>query len=66
MDNRKQLHYKGDIADEVVGQIVGPNLFGELFVADEAIYDRKADVTTVKFRWATQADIDTLTRKEMQ
>lgn len=57
MDNRPTLHYRGDVR-ATAGQVVGPNLLGELYVVDEVEWD--GERSTVRFRNATQPDVDAL------
>lgn len=39
LDNRPTLHYRGEVPQSQLGQIVGPNGFGELYVFAEITYD---------------------------
>lgn len=57
LDNRPTAHYRGDVSD-AVGQLVGPTELFELLAVDEVTYDAAADRSTVRFRIATQADVD--------
>ena len=56
LDNRRTLHYPGDVR-QAVGQLVGPSIFGELFVVDEVAFDEAAGVSTARLRYATRADL---------
>lgn len=54
MDNRPKAHYARDVR-EAVGQIVGPNQFGERLVVDEVLWD--GERSTAYFRHLTNDDI---------
>lgn len=57
LDNRPTLHYRGEVSQDMVGQVVGPNLFGELYTFAEVTYDRVADRSTVRLRNATEPEV---------
>lgn len=60
-DNRPKATYQGDVT-AAVGQIVGPNLHGEMLVIDQADYDPATGTTVARFRPATTADIARMVR----
>jgi hypothetical protein len=43
------LTYQGDVSEQVIGQIMGPDIYGGLSEAVEAEYFPLADITRVKF-----------------
>jgi hypothetical protein len=55
--DRYRLHYRGDLTGRIEGQVVGPNLFGELFVIAATEYDPGTDRTTARVRFATTEDV---------
>lgn len=58
MSNRtahRFANYLGNAAD-VIGQVVGPNSFGEKMTAVEATYDAETDRTRVGFDFARAED----------
>lgn len=53
----RRARYQGDItATAVVPGVAGPNTFGEFLAPCGADYDPDTDVTTVFYRYATNAD----------
>jgi hypothetical protein len=58
LTHTKRLRYRGDVT-EAVGQMVGPNEWGERYVVAEATYDPARDLTTVYLRYATAKDVVT-------
>lgn len=42
----RELHYRGDISQEIVGQVVGPTLLGQQLTIIAADYDEATDTTT--------------------
>lgn len=55
---RGPLHYDGDIALAVMGQIVGPDRQGEALVPVEATYSLETNWTEVWYRVAVEADVE--------
>lgn len=55
---RGPLHYRGDIALAVMGQIVGPDRHGEALVPVEATYNLETNQTEVWYRVAVEADVE--------
>lgn len=53
---RGPLHYRGDVALDVMDQIVGPDRGGEALVPVEATYNIETDWTEVWYRVAIEAD----------
>ena len=51
--NAGHATYPGDVRD-IVGDLKGPNRFGEILVAVTADYDPEADRTRVGFDYARQ------------
>lgn len=54
----KQLHYNGDRTADIVGQLVGPTLLGQVLTIISADYDPATDTTTAHLRPATQPEVD--------
>ena len=52
----RRLNYRGD-QTTAVGQILGPNTFGEWWVITAATYDSTTDRTVVELRPARDADL---------
>lgn len=57
LPNAGFLNYRGDVTKDAVGQVVGPNTFGEFLTAVEATYDPEADKTRVGFDYARRGDL---------
>lgn len=55
---RGPLHYDGDVALAVMGQIVGPDARGEALVPVEATYSLETNLTEVWYRVAVEADVE--------
>jgi hypothetical protein len=55
--DRYRLHYRGDLRGRIEGQVVGPNVFGELFVIAATDYEAERDRTVARVRFATAADV---------
>lgn len=55
---RGPLHYRGDVALAVMGQIVGPDRTGEALVPVEATYSIETDLTEAWYRIATPDDVE--------
>lgn len=53
MDNRSTLHYSRDVT-ETVGQLVGPNGFGEMLVVDEVAWDGTRSTVRLRNAWADE------------
>lgn len=49
--NAGRAHYRGD-RRSAIGQLMGPNLLGELLVVVDATYDLESDRTTLGFDYA--------------
>jgi len=56
VDHRPRLNYHGDVS-AAVGQLMGPNLNGELLVLDSTEYDPVTDTTVARFRYARVEDL---------
>lgn len=51
----RQLHYRGDLTAGIVGQVVGPNTFGERLTVVDATYDLARDLTTAGLAYGIHA-----------
>lgn len=51
------LHYRGNVANESIGRIMGPTTVGEYLVIIAANYDAATDITTATLRRATRDDV---------
>lgn len=47
--------YKGDVSQEVLGQIMGPTTYNTFLGAFQAEYDEATDTTTVLFQTVSTA-----------
>lgn len=50
-------NYPGDVT-HIVGEVKGPNLFGEYLTAVTADYDQDSNTTRVGFAYTTTADME--------
>lgn len=55
-------NYRGDCTDDVIGTVMGPNVFGERLTAADAVYDPRDDITRVTFAYTTTDDLPDATR----
>lgn len=55
---RGPLHYRGDVAHDIMFQLVGPDRTGEALVPVEATYSIETDRTEVWYRVATPDDVE--------
>lgn len=55
---RGPLHYDGDVARDIMFQLVGPDRTGEALVPIEATYSIERNQTEVWYRVATPADVE--------
>jgi hypothetical protein len=55
--------YPGDTS-ATVGNVAGPNMFGEMLVVTAAVYDPATDRTRCTFRYLTQHDVDAFAEHE--
>lgn len=59
-DNRRTLRYPGNVEAAALGQIIGPNTFGELLTVVESFYDEELNTTICRLQPTRQDDLDTL------
>lgn len=54
----RRLHYPGDIRNsDIKERLLGPNQFGEYFIAESLEYDPVLDRTTAHLRFARSEDM---------
>lgn len=55
-------NYRGNRCTDVLGTVMGPNMFGERLTAADAVYDPNDDITRVTFAYTTTDDLQGATR----